>query len=91
MKNYPKFFKVFKRLTSNGGGGYWHCYLIRDDEVETYTVCATTLKTFGIPEKRTLQLMGWKSPQEFVKNRLKDYECIDIWKDGVLRRCLGND
>lgn len=76
MNKWPEFFKVYKRL--NKSDGYYHCHLVRDNEVETYNVCAKTLRTFGPVDKRTVQEMGWKSPHEFEKNRLTLYECVDL-------------
>jgi hypothetical protein len=72
-----KFFKAYRLLQ----GDYYKCHIIRDDEVESFNVCAKTLKTFGDVTKRNLCQMGWNSSDEFVKNRLAKFEVVDLNHD----------
>ena len=70
-----KFFKAYKLLHQ---AGYYSCHIIRDDEVESFNVCAKTLKTFGSVTKRNLRRMGWNSPDEFAKNKLAKFDVVDL-------------
>lgn len=77
-KQLPEYCKVFKKLDISGS--HYGCVLIRDEEVERYNVCKDSLKTFGTIDKTTIKEMGWSSREEFIKNRLKDHECVDLLK-----------
>lgn len=78
-QQFPKFLKVFKEYDKHSD--IWRCHLIKDDEVRRYTVCAKSLLTIGVIDTVTVQSMGWETRQDFIKNRLKDHECIDLLKE----------